>query len=101
MSYEVHWTPARADEFIDKACLTGDMAAIIRLRPYRYGRVKDVMLLGEAGFNMSLDTYDSRIKELKALYDAVQPESDILPPRQRSKMDAIKMAGWKNNTKTF
>lgn len=94
MSYEVHWTPDRAEEFIQIACLTGDKAAIIRLRPYRYGRVKDTFILADSGHAMSLDTYDKHIRELKDLYDAVQPNASTLPPRQRSKRDALIMAGY-------
>ena len=95
MAYEVHWTPARAEEFIQLACLNGEKAAIIRLRPYRYSRVKDTFLLSEAGYAMSLDSYDKHIRELKDLYDAVQPEAKLLPPRQHTKHAALTMAGYK------
>lgn len=95
MAYEVHWTPARAEEFIQLACLTGEKAAIIRLRPYRYGRVKDTFILAESGLSMSLDMYDKHVRELKDLYDAVQPDARLLPPRQHSKHDALAMAGYK------
>lgn len=93
-TYEVHWTPQRAAEFIDLAALQNEDAAIIQLRPRRYGRVKDCFELERMGFPMSLDSYDVHIRQLKALYDAVQPCAELLPPRQRCKADAIRLAGW-------
>lgn len=92
MAIEVIWFIGREEEFIDRACLNDVQAEIIRLRHFRYGRVKDCMILNERNFFISLETYDNYINELKSLYDSVQPGSRTLPPRQKNKKDALRVS---------
>lgn len=97
MAIEVIWTPEREKEFIERAGLIDDMAMIISIRHCRHGRVKDLRILADNGFPMSPEAYDARVRTLKALYDAVQPGSLTLPPRQKSKRDALKFAAFRRN----
>lgn len=92
MAIQVIWTPRRQEEFIRLADLEGVEAEIIKIRHHRYGRVKDVEILHERGFYISLDTYDKIVRKLKHIYDRVQKDSTILPPRQFSIEDAYRVS---------
>lgn len=88
MSVQVIWTPKRVAEFIEKADLVGIEAEIIRIRHHRYGRIKDCEVLADKGYPISPEGYDKIIRNLKHMYDLVQPESSILPPRAFTKSEA-------------
>lgn len=92
LSIQVIWTPKRCEEFIRLADLEGLEAEIIKIRHKRYGRIKDCDIIAEKGYAISPDTYDKTIRKLKHMYDRVQPDSNILPPRQFTVKDAYRVS---------
>ena len=95
MAYHVFWTPMREEEFISLAGLDPVDAAIMRLRHKRQRMIDDIAELRAQNIILTQDDYATRIRNLKMTYDAVQPFSELLPPRAKCKKEAIALRNWK------
>lgn len=79
MSIQVIWTKIVLEEFIRLGNLSKEEEAIMRTRADGWPISRQAMELG-----MSESTVNRYIKRLKKRYDAVQPYSNLLPPRKHS-----------------
>ena len=79
MAHQVLWTKAVEEEFIEKANLNDQQIALLR------SRIRGDTITKQADmFHTSTATISRQIAQLKLLYDAVQRDSDTLPPRKFS-----------------
>lgn len=82
MAHEVPWDRRIVEEFVSRAMLTQDEQWLLRTRIQGMPRCQQADALG-----LSERSVDRAIRRLKAKYDQVQPDSDILPPRRRGVWD--------------
>lgn len=79
MAHQVIWTAAVEKEFIERANLNPYQIKLLRSRIHG-----DTIIQQAEMFHRSTATISRQIAQLKLLYDAVQRESDTLPPRKFS-----------------
>lgn len=72
------WCRLWLDEFDRLADLTDEERRIIEARMKKWSYAKQSQV-----FHMSERTIGRRLEEIRKKYDAVQPYSDILPPRDK------------------
>jgi hypothetical protein len=75
---DILWNAIILDEFIRLALPTEFEIQLIRSRMADQSRVQQSF-----EFSRSLPRVDAAIKSIRQKYDAVQPYSDILPPRKK------------------
>lgn len=75
---DILWNKIILDEFIRLALPTEFEIQLIRSRMADQSRVQQSF-----EFSRSLPRVDAAIKSIRQKYDAVQPYSDILPPRKK------------------
>lgn len=80
MNNKILWNKIILDEFIKLGMLTDLEEHILRLRIAGY-QIEEIAFRT----NMSRSSINNYIKLLKQKYDAVQPYSEILPPRYKKR----------------
>ncbi len=79
LAKQVPWNKIIVEEFIKLATLSDDEINILKTRALGWTITKQSMTFG-----ISESTINRIVYRLKLKYDAVQPYSDILPPRKFS-----------------
>lgn len=85
MTKQVFWTKQVLDTFISEGNLNERQEYIMRTRAKGYSIVSQAEEL-----HLSVDQVNKEIALLKKIYDQVALNSDILPPRAKSKKDLFK-----------
>lgn len=85
MTKQVVWTKAVMEAFIEEGNLNERQIYIIKTRALGYTIVRQAEEL-----HLSVDQVNKDIAELKKIYDFVQMNSKVLPPRRKNKTELFK-----------
>lgn len=82
MTRQIYWTKKIVDTFIEEGNLNERQETIVRGR----ARGDSILKLSQA-LHLSIDQVNKDIADLRKVYDVVQKDCMVLPPRRKNKKD--------------